>query len=135
LPRISLSSVDLPAPFGPIKPKPIAAHDPQRQIADQRTLRRNALVTMRRARRRAARALAGVERKLHVAEPCAALAALAPQRVQPAHAAFVACPACLDPLAYPGFLLRPEPVELSLRNRFGGELVGLPRFVGAEVAG
>jgi hypothetical protein len=65
------------------------------------------------------RALAGAERKLDVAEPCAPLAALASQSFQPAHPAFVARPARLDPFADPGFLLRPESVELALRHRFG----------------
>src|SRR4029453_12071002 len=81
------------------------------------------------------RAPAGIERELHVPEPRAPLRALAAQRFQPAHAAFIPRPARLDPLADPGFLLRPEPVELALRDGFGHELPRLARFVGTEVAG
>jgi hypothetical protein len=66
-----------------------------------------------------ARALTDVKRQLDVAEPCAALGALPAQVFEPAHAAFVARPARFDPLADPGLLLRPELVELPMRDGFG----------------
>ena len=108
--------------------QPVAAHDAQREIAHQRAAVER-LGDVRKLGHEAARALAGIERELHVAEPRATLAALAAQRFEPAHAALVARAARLDPLADPGFLLRPELVELALRHRFGGELAGLARFV------
>ena len=80
-------------------------------------------------------ALAGIERELDVAEPLAPRGALVAQRFEPAHAAFVARAARLDAVADPHFLLRPELVELAIRDLLGGELLALARFVGGEVAG
>ena len=73
----------------------------------------NALVTSGQLRDEPARSLAGIERELDVAEPRAPLGALAAQRLEPSHPAFVARAPRLDALADPGFFLRPELVELA----------------------
>ena len=79
-------------------------------------------------------ALAGIERELDAAEALAPQRTLAAQRLEPAHAAFVARAARFDALADPRLLLAPELVELARGRRFGGELGRLAAVVGGEVA-
>ena len=69
------------------------------------------------------------------AEPLAPRGALDAQRFEPTHAAFVARAARFDAPADPDFFLRPELVELAIRDLLGRELLALARFVGGEVAG
>ena len=82
-----------------------------------------------------ARALACVQRQLDITEPLPPRRALLAQRLEATHAAFVACAARLDTLAYPDFFLCPELVELSIDDLLGGELFALARFVGCKVTG
>ena len=79
-------------------------------------------------------AIAGVDLEPHLPRMGDARLAGAPQRLQPAHPAFVAGAARLDPLADPGFLLFPELVEFSIMNRLDLQLLGLLELIGAEVA-
>ena len=114
--------------------EPIAALQSQRQVVDDRPLA-EALADVQQLGDELAGALAGIERELDVAEPLASRGALDAQRFEPAHAPFVARAARLDAAADPRFFLRPELVELAVRDLLGGELLALARFVGGEVAG
>ena len=135
-PSISRSSVDLPAPFGPMRPMRSPRMMRRSKVAHDRRARRTRLVTSFELGHELAGALAGVERQLDVAA-CVRAAPRAAARsvLEPSHAAFVARAARLDALADPRLFLRPELVELAVRRRFGGELVALARFVRGEVAG
>ena len=124
----------LPAPFGPISP----TRSPRMMRAEHRVENgavAEALGHVLELGDELARALAGIEAELDVAEALAPRGALLAQVLEPLHAAFVARAARLDALADPHFFLRPELVEAAVRDFFGGELVALARFVGGEVAG
>src|SRR5206468_13130744 len=75
------------------------------------------------------------DRELHVARALAARGARLAQALEAPHAPFVAGAARLDAFPDPGFLLRPELVELGVHHRFDGELRALARLVRGEVAG
>src|SRR4029453_7622562 len=112
---------------------PIAAHDPHRQVAHDLELAEPLACALQLGDQPAG-ALARVERELDVPQALAANGALGAERLQALHAAFVARAACLDPLADPDFLLRPELVEAAVGKLFGGELVAPARFKSGEVA-
>ena len=76
-----------------------------------------------------ARRLRGCQLHLRVAAQFAALRAFAPQRLQLAHAAFVARAPRLDALAYPHFLLR----ELLVEQRVGLRLRMQAFFAPAQI--
>src|SRR6185436_12729227 len=113
---------------------PVAALQPQRQVLDDGSLRET-LADAHQLRDQLAGALAGVERELEIAETFAPCRSFDAQRFEPTHPALVARAARFDAAPDPDFFLRPELVELAIRNVLGRELLALARFVSCEVAG
>jgi hypothetical protein len=109
-PRISLSSVVLPAPFGPTGDL-VAAHDRRREPVDDRAFA-VALRHVGQLRDDLAGLLALCDVELHVALRVAALGAFVAHLHEPRDAAHAARAARLDALADPHFFLREQLVEL-----------------------
>ena len=130
---MSFSSVDLPAPFAPIRP----SRSPRmmRSVRSRTSTRPpNALVTCdSSATSRPDRSPASTA---SLTLPSRARRSLRSRRSDSSlrTPAFVARAPRFDALADPRFLLRPELVELAPCRRLGFELDGLPRLVGGEVA-
>ena len=132
-PRISFSSVVLPAPFGPIRP---TLSPRRRHRRKSRTIVRASLAgrpgdagktmdtSFELGDDLAARD-AGVGLEPDAAERLAPCGPLRAQRLQPLDASDAARAARLDALAHPNLLLREQLVGARARQRLGGEL-GLP---------
>src|ERR1043165_5127889 len=114
--------------------QPVATLQSHRQPPDDRPLR-EALADVYQLRDQLARALAGVERELEIAKLLATSGAFDAQCFEPAHSPFIARAARFDAAPDPDFFLRPEFVELAMRNLFGRQLLALAHLVRREVAG
>ncbi len=111
----------------------VAAHQSHREALDQGELPET-LADVAQFRHQAARTRPRIDLDSNLAQPGAAFGAVVPQPLQSRHAPRVARAPSLDALADPRFLLRPEPVEASPRQVFGGELLGPARLVGGKIA-
>ena len=133
-PRISLISVDLPAPFGPISPR----RSPRCRRIDR------SFTTG--ARRSSCATFISSATSLPERSPASSVSLTLPEALA-SRCAFdraalrggargLRC-ACGAPRcrADPDFFLRPELVELAIGDLLGRELLALARFVGGEVAG
>ena len=130
---MSLSSVDLPAPFGPMRPMRSPRMSLQRQVGDD-PAPAEALRDVLELGDQLPGALARVERQPDAAHAFPPRGALVAQLLEPAHPARIARAAGLDALADPDLLLRPELVEAPALERLRGELLLLAPLVGGEVA-
>ena len=124
----------MPAPFGADESKAVAAHHAQVEITHHGATV-ECLGHVAQFRHQLARALAGIDVELDVAQPLAPRVAVASQLLQPFHAAFVARASRLDALADPDLFLRPELVELAVEHGFLGQLLRLASLVRRVVAG
>ena len=131
-PRISLSNVVLPLPFGPIRP----TLSPRRMREEKSCItrcRRNACDTCAVPPPACPNARPPPPRRPTLAEP-RARRALAAQRLQAPHAAFVAGAPRFDALADPDLLLRQQLVELGVGTASSASSCRFLLLVGAEVA-
>ena len=122
-PRIRRISVDLPAPFGPMRPRRSPRMMRSREVArrlarsPKRLLTSSSSATSSPERSPASRLSLTLPRRSRRAARSHA------QALEALHAAFVARAARLDALADPDLFLRPELVERRLRDFFGRELL------------
>ena len=133
-PRMSLSSVVLPAPFGPSRP--ILSPRRMRQEKSSMILRSpNDLQTFSSSATSLPERSPGVHSHLNLAELLAARRTVAAQLLERSTRPSLRYAARLDALAYPYFFLRQHLVELGVHYRLVAQHSFLDCLIGGKIAG